>query len=259
MKIARARKWGFSLIELSISSFLLGILMVVLALALHNSQSIWRQTSGSTDSRLQVRRAHASLERDLQFASSSFGITTVGPQQGPGFTGDAFWFLSAEIGASGELARKFNGSPLYQRNVLYYLAMPQADPCPGGSGPNGYDDRCPHKVLVRKTIDFGAASIPTDENSEEVLMTAAQVAPYLTRPNGMSVANMNSEAGVTLVNQAARQLLWFRVRSTPPPLQFELRAVNLLRVNKEASVGTSSLYSSPLTSEMRLTLTPPNP
>ena len=144
-------------------------------------------------------------------------------------------------------------------NILYYLAMPSNDPCAGGIGPNGFDDRCPHKVLVRKTIDFGMASIPTDENSEETLMTAAQITPYLTRPNGMSVANMNSEAGVKLVSQAARQMLWFRVSSNPAPLQFEFRAVNLLRGNKEVAVGTASLFSSPLTTEMRLTLTPPNP
>jgi len=248
---------GFTLVELSISCLLLGFLLVVLATALYNSQNLWRQTSGSTDSKQQLRRAQVSLERDLQFASPNFGITTVGPQQGPGLTGDAFWFLSAEIGSTGELARKFNGSPLYQRNILYYLAMPQGDPCPGGNGPGGYDDRCPHKVLVRKTIDFGPASIPTDENSEELLMSAAQVAPYLTRPAGLSVANMNSEAGVTLVSQTARQMLWFRVTTNPGPLQFEMRAVNLLRANKELGVGSISLYSSPLTSEFRLTLAPP--
>jgi hypothetical protein len=259
MKTLKRGRRGFNLVELAISCVLLGVLLIVLATALYNSQSLWRQTTGTTDSRGQLRRAQASLERDMQFASNNFGVTTVGPQQGPGLTGDAFWFLSAEIGASGELARKFNGSPLYQRNVIYYLAMPQTDPCPGGSGPGGYDDRCPHKVLIRKTVDFGTPSIPTDENSEEILMTPAQVTPYLTRPVGMSVANMNAEAGVTLVSQAARQMLWFRVRTVPPPLQFEMKAVNLLRANKEVSVGTTALFNSPLSSEIRLTLAPPNP
>ncbi|MBS2039229.1 prepilin-type N-terminal cleavage/methylation domain-containing protein [bacterium] len=257
MKTTKTQRRGFSLVELSISCFLLGILLVVLATALHDSQNLWRQTTGNSDSRLQLRRAQASLERDMQFASSSFGITPVGPQQGPGFTGDAFWFLSAEVGTSGQLQRKFNGAPVYLRNVLYYVAMPQGDPCPGGLGPNSYDDRCPHKVLIRKTIDFGAPS--SNESSEETLMTPAQVNAYLTRPNGMSVASMNSEPGVKLVSMAARELLWFRVRSNPAPLQFEVRAVNLPRTRKEVSTGTTALYDSPLTSEIRLTLIPPNP
>ena len=259
MKIVSVSKRAFSLVELSISCALLGILLVVLASALHSSQNLWRQTAGNTDSKEQIRRAQVSLERDMQLASSAFGIRTVGPTQGPGFDGDAFWFLTPEIGASGELARKFNGSPLYQRNLLYYLVKPVGDPCAGGALANGYDDRCPHKILVRKVIDFGAATTPTNEPSEEQLMTPAEVAPYLTRPTGMSVASMNSEAGVKLVSQAARQLLYFRVLSNPPPLQFEIRATNLLRVNKELQVGTASLYNSGLTSEIRLTLAPPNP
>ena len=257
MKTARRGQRAFTLVELSISCFLLGILLVVLATALSDSQNLWRQTTGSSDARQQLRRAQASLERDMQFASANFGITTVGPQQGPGFAGDAFWFLSAEDGNTGELKRRFNGSPVYLRNVLYYLAMPAGDPCAGGSGPNGYDDRCPHNVLIRKTIDIGAPS--SDESNEEQLMTPAQVSVFLTRPSGPSVASMTSEANVKLASQAARQMLWFRVRSTLGPLQFELRAVNIPRSRKEVATGTSSLYNSPLTSEIRMTLIPPNP
>lgn len=260
MKITKLRRRGFTLVELSISCALLSILLVVLATALHDSQNLWRQTTGSSDSRLQLRRAQASLERDMQFASSSFGIRTVGPQQGPGFSGDAFWFLSAEIGTSGQLMRKFNGSPIYLSNVLYYAAIPQGDPCPGGLGPNGYDDRCPHKVLIRKTIDFATASV--NESTEERLMTAAEIAPFLTRPTGMSVAGMTgvtAGGNVKLASMTARELLWFHVSSNPAPLQFEVRAVNLPRSRKEVATGTTSLYNSPLTSEIRLTLIPPNP
>ncbi|MBX3170337.1 MAG: hypothetical protein KF760_23225 [Candidatus Eremiobacteraeota bacterium] len=244
---------------MSISCTLLGILMVVLASALFNSQRLWRQTVGSTDSKQQLRRAQVALERDFQLAGSSFGISQVGPQQGPGFSGDAIWFLSPEKGSSGEVDRKFNGAPRYQRNVLYYLSIPNGDSCAGGLGPSGYDDRCPHKVLVRKVIDSGAATLPGDDATEEQLMTAAQITPYLTRPNGMSVANMNSEPDVKLVSQAARELLWFRVQNNPAPLQFELRASNVIRARKEIALGSTSLYNSPLTSELRLTLAPPNP
>jgi len=255
----RTARRGFNLIELSISCALLGILMAVLASALFNSQRLWRQTTGLTDSKQQLRRAQVALERDFQVAGSSFGIAKVGPQQGPGFSGDALWFLSPEIGASGEVDRKFNGSPRYLRNVLYYLSTPLNDPCAGGLGPFGYDDRCPHKVLVRKVIDFGAASPAGADATEEQLMTSAEILPYLTRPNGMTVANMNAEPGVKLVSQAARELLWFRVQSNPAPLQFELRAVNVIRARKELALGSAPLYTSPLTAELRLTLAPPNP
>lgn len=251
-------KRGFSLIEMAISVALVSILLSLLAYALRNSQKLWSQTSGSSDVQQQLRRAEVSLRRDLQLASTSWATSRVGPQQGPGFSGDAFWFLTPEIDASGEVARKFNGSPLYQRNVLYYLTVPHDDSCAGALGPDNYDDRCPHKTLIRKLIDSGAPSTPGDENHEEQLMSATQINAYLTRPNGVQVSHMKSESNVKLVSLVARQLLWFRVNASPPPLQFELRATNLVRGSRELRSG-SSLYNSPLTSELRLTLAPSNP
>ena len=257
---------GFSLIELSLSIALLAVLMLVTSAALKNSQILWRQMVGSTDAEDQLRRVHAVIQRDMEMAGSQIGVTNVTASLGGGATADgsAFWCLSP-LDSSGRVARKYNGTPLYQRNVLYYLIVPNnhqqvyGTTCAGGAGPGGYDDRCPHKVLVRKVIDSGTVTTSTDELTEETLMTPAQVAPYLTRPTGLSAANMNSEVGVQSVSLVGRQLLWFKVDTTPAPVQFEIRATNLLRANRTLRVGTVSLYNDPLTAELRLTLVPGNP
>jgi hypothetical protein len=184
---------------------------------------------------------------------------------GGGFDGDAIWFTSPLDPATGRVAHKANGSPLYLRNVIYYLVVPNGHSglygydCAGDLGPSNYDDACPHKVLIRKVIDFAGPSV--DEASEEQPMSAAQVLPYLTRPTGLNAARMSAESGggnqVGPVQIVARELLWFSCNSKPPlpasPVQLELRASNLLRAQKSLVLGAAPLYSSALTEEARLT------
>lgn len=261
----KARPHGFSLVELMLSLVLLAILLFVTAASLRNSQQVWRQVVGSTSSEDQMKRAYVFLRRDLEMAGGNLGVSTVPGSLTASFDGDVLWFLSPLDPTTGKVARKANGFPLFMRNVIYYTVVPNnhlniyGANCAGGAGPGGYDDRCPHKVLVRKVVDIGTTTVATNDLTEEPLMTLAQVTPYLTRPNGFSTAAMTSEAGVSTVSLVARQLLLFRVTLVPGPLQVELRATNLMRAAKSVSVGTTSLYASPLTSELKLTLAPGNP
>ena len=267
----RRRSRAFSLLEVTLSTALLSVLLVVLASALRGSQSLWRQTTGASEAEHQLRKACAALQRDIPFCNRVYAQPVPGHLAAGGFDGDVVWFTSPVDPATGLIARKANGSPLYLRNVLYYLIEPQGHAglygydCPGGMGPGNYDDRCPHKVLVRKVIDFNGPS--SDEATEEQPMLPSEVLAYLTQPTGLSVASMTSESGggvqVGPVRIVAHDLLWFSCNSkaspNPVPVELELRATNLLRARKSLAVGSVSLYSSGLTEEMRLSLLPTNP
>ncbi|MEW6279282.1 MAG: hypothetical protein AB1758_11705 [Candidatus Eremiobacterota bacterium] len=151
---------------------------------------------------------------------------------------------------SGAVMRLDDGSPFWQRNILYYLVVPVGDTCAGGVGPNGYDDRCPHKLLIRKEIDLAPATVPTDPTTIETL--APTLAPFLTRPTGFSVAGLN-EAGVNEVKIAAAHLLSFSSVSAPPPenlateIAVDLRAVAVDEARREVALGSVPLSTSPFT------------
>jgi len=261
---------GFSLLELSISFTLLSFLLLVLGAALSDSQRIWRDVWGANQASSQLKRACAGLQREIALTNQVYARSVPAHLAGGGWDGDAIWFTSATDPATGQIARKANGSPLYLRNILYYLIVPRGHAgiygfdCAGGIGPNNYDDRCPHKVLVRKVIDYNGPS--SNESNEEQPMSSTEVAAFLTQPNGLDVSSMTSEstggAQVGPVQLVARDLLWLTCNSKAPasplPVQLELRASNLLRVHKELAVGRGSLYSAGTTEEVRLSLMPGN-
>ncbi|MCA9796235.1 MAG: type II secretion system protein, partial [Candidatus Eremiobacteraeota bacterium] len=238
------RTRGFTLLEVILGTALLGMLMVFLAAILMGSQKVWRQVSGSTESGSQLLKALREVRGEMVLASPRQITTVQVPASlGGGPDGDAVWFTSAIDPNTGEFVRKPNGSPFWQRNVLYYLVVPTnhdnlfGASCAGGVGPDGYDDTCPHKVLIRKEIDFGPATDTTNEANEETLMTPAEIGPYLTRPNGYSVTTFAGEQAQI----KARELLGFRVMLNPLPATIEVRGVNLPRANKSLAVGTVSL------------------
>lgn len=264
------RRAAFTLLELSMSFTLLSFLLLVTSSALFDSQRIWREVWGANQASSQLTRACTALQRDISLTNQVYTRPVPAHLTGGGLDGDAIWFTSAIDPATGQIARKANGSPLYLRNVLYYLVVPQGHAglygfdCLGGMGPGGYDDRCPHKVLIRKVIDYNGPS--TNEASEEQPMSASEIAPFLTQPSGLSTSAMTAESGggaqVGPVQLVARDLLWFSCNSKPPavsvPVKLELRACNLLRAHKELAVGSQSLYSAGPTEEVRLSLMPAN-
>lgn len=174
------------------------------------------------------------------------------------------WFLSA-VSDTGKMAHKaLDGSPFYQRNVIYYLVVPAGHTsCSGLNGPNGLDDACPHKLLIRKVVDVPPATSPTDnpDLTEESLIR--DVTPYLTRPNGRDLSAMQSEPNLERAEVVASNLLWFEVTLNPDPeianeVQLDLRAVSLDDARREVQFGSVSLAVSRFTQQQLITVVPKN-
>lgn len=243
---------GISLIESMVVLALMGVLMIFLAEALRQSQKSFHYTNSSSDASRQLRKVTNDLEVDLQQTSSATIQRTSAPASLGAPDGDAIWFLSNRD-ATGTPVFHSNGEPFWQYNILYYLVVPnQHDAtfgrsCAGGAGPDGNDDRCPHKLLIRKRIDTGDAASNNEDFDEEAPLTPAAVAAYLTRPQGYQTGFMNSEAGVTQVRVVGQQLLGFRATLHSTLLNLDLRAVTISRAQREVAMGSVSLYDSPYT------------
>lgn len=254
----RAR--GHTIVEVLIAASIFSVCLLVLAALFTQTQNLWRSINSRDVSRRELAKASASLQRDLKLASGQeLSKTRVPPSLGSGDDGEAIWFLSPVDPVSGQMVHRQDAKPFWQRNILYYLVVPanhnnsfQVN-CLGTAGPGGYEVACAHKVLIRKVIDSGPATIPGNETTQETLVPS--VAAYLTRPNGLSVAAMAGEPNLKEVKIVATNLLYFA--TTAPgatQLDIELRAVAVELARHQMPLGSTSIYDSRYTRQAALNL-----
>ena len=264
----RRSKAGFTVAEILVSFFIFGLAMSILAYALVSSKNILAETVGSSDASQTLRKVYLSLEKDLRPGSYNFtDVTTSIGGPGSGTSGDALWFLSATDPATEAQARTNSARPLWLRNIVYYTAIPTnhaslyGSNCAGGANADGYDSFCPHKVLIRKTIDSGGPSVPGDEANEESLLTVGNIGAYLSAPTGFNVPLSGAEDA----HVVAPALLTFRVEkapiasSWPDELRFRIQATALEELGKTTKVGSTDLEAAPQTEVMEFSIFPEVP
>lgn len=259
----KKRRSGLSLLEVTLATALMGLLLTVLGAALKQSQEVFRNINGATDASQSLRRLAVALNRDLQRAKlDEIGITTT-PASLVAPDSRALWMLSNIDPATGKACYRGDGKPFWVCNILFYASIPTqhaqlfGSTCAGGAGPDGLDDRCPHKFLIRKVIDSGAATNLSDDSTVETLLTPAQVsASYLTRPAKFDVSGMRSEAGVSEARLLSPLLLGFDSTKTLGEVTVNFRATTLPRAQRAIAVGTTSLYNSQYTYHFGLTVVP---
>lgn len=261
------RPRGFSLSELLIALSIFGVLLLLLGLSYAHAVYAWRRTSGRSLATSELGKARQALLEELPNAAEIKTARVPPSLPGGGDDGDAVWFLSAVDPSTGLFKKKSDGTPFWQRNVLYYLVVPKGhdklygSSCGGGLGPDNYDDRCPHKMLVRKVIDSGPPTDPTDETSEEKILS--DVSSYLTSPQGFNTSAMLGESGVERAEVKAQSLLWMRISPTTSPawsgeIEVDLRATSFSEARRVSAVGTAPLADSPLTTQYLFSVFPSN-
>ena len=249
-----------SLAEVVIAFALFSLLSLILATALHQSSKVWRRSSGQKDASLRLRKVASRLESEI--AMASLGEMTIAPVPASlpagGYDGDALWFLSHINPVDGKAYLKSDGTPFWQCNVLYYAAVPKnvgqlsTYTIRAGSDPDSYEDRCPHKVLIRKVIDLGTDTDPTDEDTAEMLLT--DPSEYLTRPEVFDTRPMNGESDLLSAEIVATELLLFRaqVLNAQKGVQFDLRATSIDESERASTSTSQSLLDSIYTSQSSL-------
>lgn len=268
----RSRR-GLSLLELVLVMGMTTLLFAITHLVLSQTIDTWWRVNSKQDADQQLYKARQSLDRDLRGAAfelqpdrATIALTGAPVIAGglAGSDGDVLWFLSAIDPATGEFCRHPDGTPFWQRNILYYLVTPtnlqqHFDFTTLGFEANNYEVGCPYKLLIRKEIDADVATTPSDPSSAEKLLAWEDIVPYLSRPNGYDCSNMASESASTYQPIAAN-LLTFRValRQDISAVSLDLRATAIDRARREAEFGARDLSENPVTTQLQLVVRPPN-
>lgn len=239
---------------------MVALLFAVTHIVLSRTIDTWWRVNAKQESDQQLYRAQQSLERDLRAAAfeqqpdrATIAVETAPSQLASlsGADGDVLWFLSAVDPATGEFRRHPDGTPYWQRNILYYLVSPNgADQHFGyrdsGLAVAGYEVAFPFKLLIRKEIDA------------EKLLSYSDITPYLTRPDGYDCAGM-ATADCT-VKPVAANLLSFRVTLRPElaGVSLDLRASGIERARREGGISNRDLSEQPFTTQLQFVVMPPN-
>lgn len=241
-----------TVLELIVSCLVLGLLLIILATAMAKSEYVWRRLNGSADSSVRLKRAIQKLRRDLAQTEVNQLAIGASPATVGGFPdGSALWCLSCEAGDQPVL--KGDSHPFWCKTILYYVSIPihhdqlVGQVCAGGLGPEGVDDRCPHKCLIRKEIDLAPATTTSPQANEEVLPPLASLRPYMTRPQTLGAQEMKLEPGVKSVSVLAYPILSFKATQSNQQVNLDIRAVSILAARRKVRLGIDSLWDSPLT------------
>lgn len=245
---------GISLPELLLVVALFSLFLIVLYQVMRSSLVIGLKTESSEDVGLQLRKAYFSLEQDLRAASRlqmSFDENE---------NHSVLWFLSAVDQETGELALKEDGTPFWQRNIIYFTATPKDHDSYYGVR-CGQPSYCPHKVLVRRVVDAGPSTDSDSAESEiEELLTPSLVQDWVERPSSLMDLDFSNAAREERV--IATGLLDFKVVLEPEgwdrEISCRLKGFSHKEAGKSFAIGSQSLESTPFTHEIEASFFPPN-
>ncbi len=269
----RIRSLGLSLLEMLLVMAMIGLIFAVTQMVIARTIDTWWRVNANQESEQQLYRAQSSLERDLRAAAFELEAdrATIGVSKAPaelinlsGADGDVLWFLSAIDPLSGNFLRRKDGTPFWQRNVVYYAVCPlglaDLDYLGAGRDVGGYEVACPFKMLIRKEIDSGPPTGPMtpEATTTETLLTYDQLRIHINRPTGYSCAGM--AAPNTTVKPISAHVQTFRADLDPVVrgISVDIRCTAIDRARRDGPISDRDLSSEPSTTQLQFVLLPPN-
>ncbi len=243
---------GFSLPELLLVVTLFSAFLLSVHYLLSAGLQSWRRTASSQDARIQLSKAHRALQDDLR----ATGITSCEIADSASLatptSGSVLWLLSALDSNGSQRCRKEDGTPFWQRNVLYYLCTPTDHDKLFGTSCQVQPFFCPHKVLVRRVYDAQLVTRPTSpEANIEELMSVAQIKTRALPPRNLNSAFPGAPSEKSEI--VATGLLDFTVtkgsEGWPGEVVFRLKAFQADSAGKVSRIGQEDLRNSPFTHE----------
>jgi prepilin-type N-terminal cleavage/methylation domain-containing protein len=244
-------KAGFTLLELLIVAVIFSLFLLVSYGLLSSGMGVWQKTASSQDVGFQLGKARFSLQRDIRDASFTNSEVSLQPGMAADLArGDVLWFLSAVDPSTGQFTRKVDGTPFWQKNILYYLTVPLRHDQLFGVSCQSAKYHCPHHFLVRRVIDSGPPTSPLGPvDDEETLLAPSQIEDWVKRPDSFSLdLNNPLPDGDHLV---ASGLLDFDVSMAPDAtggeIEIRLMGFDLDQAGKKIALGREDLKDSPYT------------
>ena len=202
-RVLESRLRGFSITELMIAVTLLSLLILLSYAFLSQSHRLFRRVNASGDADRGLRKAARALRADL-INTGRLGVASVAN----GINGDAIWFLSAQDPASREFVRKSTGRPFWQKNILYYLAVPEDHDQRFHMSCVAQERVCSHKILIKLVIDHGHPTTPdSSEADEEQLIPSSEIQTYLSSPPSLDLSSLTADPRVLSAEYVAGSLL----------------------------------------------------
>ena len=220
------RKKGLSIPELLVCLAIFSMLLLVAGMTMSRCAWILRRTSGRDFALAEIARARRHLNADLVMTRVACF------QRVPREDGDAINLLTPRPRDDAEAAYANDGTVLWVRNVSYWLVTPPGHP--KLTTPDGYEDACPHKTLLRAT------SSPAPAGTVQTLLD-----PFtIPQPDAHHVAT---------------NLLTFRCQKVSEgELEVVLRATSLQEATRELKIGSVPLTPTRYTVEQRWRVAPMN-
>lgn len=252
------RRRAFTLLEALVACVVGLVVTVVSASALLSASRVLTKSSGRDAATRELHRARGALTRDLSQLSLNpdyFRTDKAPASLGAGADGDYLNFLSAVNTTTGvqQALEDGSGNSYLYLNVFYYPTVPAnhdalfGQSCTGGNN-GGYDDQCPHKILLRCVEDQNPTYDPSDESTRDQLHPG--LTGLMTQPTGFPKSMTRTTVGINL--------LTFRVQTLPGELRMTLKAVSLAEARRKIALGSTSLDSGPYTLEQVFSVFPKN-
>lgn len=244
----KSRSVGFSLPELMLVCAIFAGFLLLTHYLLSHGLGVWQRTASSQDSGLQLARAERALREDLRAS----GVTSIGIAH----SGKVLWMLSAVDPTTGEVRYQEDGTPLWQRNILYYLVKPPDHDRLYRQVCLDQPYRCPHQQLVRAVIDGPNAAPPSE--GAELLLSQGDIAP----PENFLDETPPPIKGLESFDVVASGLVSFEVsrgeNELAQEIEFRLRAFSAEGAGKVSAPGREDLRDSPFTHEILGSVFPGN-
>ncbi len=197
MFLISPKKSGVTLIEALVTVSLFSLAFVSLFTVLKVGTDAWKQTESRNSVQTMMRKLEVYLLDDLRRASGEFIRKKNIAMSGTTSNFPVLWFLSAVgedsvPGGGGEsghdFAREFgrssSGTPVWRRNVIYYLTPIASKFHYDRFGFNcSNPGKCPHKWLVRKEVVYHAeADNEGSSFAPSVLIPEDKITDYISEP-----------------------------------------------------------------------------
>lgn len=250
---------GFTLPELSISLSIFVLFLLVFAVLMKSSETVFHRTESSHDALLTLQKVRGRLEPELR--QSLFKRVRSTDLTGYG-RGNAIWFLTAREPSTGEMFRDEVGAPVWRYNVIYYTAVPTRHDELFGVSCADDEGSCPHKFLIRRVVrksDWTTG--PLDATPTEEILRDSGLNDYCVRPDGYGLnltGGSHEEISTELI---ATGILDFTAElgSAAPwenEVQVRIATFDLEKAGQKMRLGQENLLDSPLTSWMLFSIFP---
>ena len=254
---------GFSIPELLLVCGLFSAFSVVAYYLLALGLGLWSRVESSQDVSEQLLKARDVLLTDLSETSIHELIVSRTTNSSDTFRqGDVLCLLSPYDPFREEVGRRGDGTAYWQRNHLYYTAVPARHDELFPVGCAGEYSTCPHKFLVRRILDTGPVTRYRGELADvERLLPVASLEAELLVPEDFHSDLRSPESGRTAL--IASGILDFSVRLDPPEglpgeVEVTLKGFDVREAGKKVNFRSTELETSPYTHTVQFSVFPSN-